>query len=125
MDESSLKLSVTEKVAKEMAREDPAKTANWINSLPDGKSKIAAMNQLAEMWTRQDPASTAEWINQLPASENTDPLIETLVNKVHKSDPQGALTWAETISILIGENTWSKKVEKVLRKQDHSEGKSD
>jgi hypothetical protein len=125
MDESSLKLSVTEKVAKEMAREDPAKTANWINSLPEGKSKIAAMNQLAEMWTRQDPAATAEWINQLPASENTDPLIETLVNKVHKSDPQGALTWAETISNPDRRKHMIEKVEKVLRKQEDSEKKSD
>jgi len=125
MDESSLKLSVTEKVAKEMAREDPAKTAIWINSLPDGKSKKAAKIQLAEMWTRQDPASTAEWINQLPASENTDPLIETLVNKVHKSDPQGALTWAKTISNPSRRKHMVEKVEKVLRKLEDSEKKTD
>jgi hypothetical protein len=47
---------------------DPAQTANWVSTIPAGKTRDGAVDLLAREWKKTDSAGAENWIKQLPES---------------------------------------------------------
>lgn len=49
--------------------EDPRAAGAWVQSLPAGRSREAAVKYLVETWNRYDPDASARWVSGLPAED--------------------------------------------------------
>ena len=59
MEESEIKVAVSEDVSREMARKDVLEAAEWANSLPEGNSKYKAVEEIVKQWAKGGSAQAA------------------------------------------------------------------
>jgi hypothetical protein len=87
----------TQTVISNMARNDPAYAAQWVDRFPEGKLKEQAQSSLISQWSHSDPAAAATWMSSIPAGDNRERIVQNFVNSVAYQDPKLAWTWAQTI----------------------------
>ncbi|MFZ9064962.1 MAG: hypothetical protein ACO22U_15090, partial [bacterium] len=97
MDESEVKVRVSEDVAEKWAKDSPVEAAEWVSKMPEGEARSESMEEVVTQWARKDPIATAEWLNQFPSGELMDEPIQRFVREVARKDPDTALTWAQSI----------------------------
>lgn len=53
--------------AVQLSVNDPAAATSWINTLPEGDSKLWARKNVAANWNQYDPKAVTQWVKTLPA----------------------------------------------------------
>ena len=56
-------------LASRWGSEDPVAAGDWVDSLPEGESRLWAARNLARNWAEYDPEGAAGWVSELPAAE--------------------------------------------------------
>ena len=54
MEESEVKVQVSEDVAKRWARESPVEAAEWVSQMPEGEARSESMEEVVTQWARKD-----------------------------------------------------------------------
>ena len=65
--------------ALDLMKTDPARASAWVNSLPEGNTRLWAKKNLASNWNNYDPVGVQKWLNSQPANEQQ--AIETFLKK--------------------------------------------
>ena len=61
MEDSAIKVAVSEDVAREMAKQNPEKAGVWTLNLPDGDSRQKALEQVSKVWRKRP--SRYRWVD--------------------------------------------------------------
>ena len=80
-----------------MAEKDIGAAKTWVQDLPNGKAKDAAIHQLVEHWVVEDAESASAWIKELPPGDGRDAAALQLSDKILRRDPAAALEWVRSI----------------------------
>lgn len=85
-------------VANEALRKDgPEVAAIWVNSLPDGEAKGAAMRRVTQEYARKDPAAAAAWAESYADQPYAAPAIGEISEEWAETDAAAATAWLETL----------------------------
>jgi hypothetical protein len=84
-------------VASILAKGDPAASAKWAASLPEGAGRDAAYGAVVREWARRDVASSAKWLDEIPKGSSRDAAVAAFVGRTSIQDPQAATAWAMTM----------------------------
>lgn len=85
-------------VANEALREGGAESASmWVETLPDGPQKGAAMRRVTESYVRDDPAAAAAWAGQFADQDYAVRAIAEIGDEWSEDSPQDAIGWIETL----------------------------
>ncbi len=84
-------------VASILAKGDPAASAKWAASLPEGAGRDAAYSAVVREWARRDVASSAKWLDEIPKGSSRDAAVAAFVGRTSIQDPQAATAWAMTM----------------------------
>lgn len=93
--------SVAEEWVKQTVLDSPEvvnEAMNWIESLPDGPVKEAALGRALRTWAHHQPNEAGAYLGQLPESGAKDQAIKAFSLQVMRADPEAAVRWASTIS---------------------------
>lgn len=85
-DEVLLIGNITEK----LALNDPAATADWILSLPEGKTREMGAQTVAWRWVLKDPEAAVAWLEHFPAGKARNGAIVTAIGHVVEEYPEKA-----------------------------------
>lgn len=82
------------------ASQDPAETANWLQTLPDDDPIRYRENTttLMKVWTETDSIAASAWLSEQPLGAERDAAIVGFAETIQKFEPEAAATWADTIS---------------------------
>ena len=84
-------------VASLLAKGDPASSAKWAASLPEGAGRDAAYGAVVREWARRDVAASAKWLDEIPNGSSRDTAVAAFVGRTSIQDPQAATAWAMTM----------------------------
>ncbi len=98
LNDESLRNGMLVTLVSRVARDDPAGTATWVQTLPAGEGRERAMTELINRWSDQDLAGAAAFLNQYPPSPETDGARQRLAETAVRNDPQSAIAWAGSIT---------------------------
>ena len=98
IDDQNLKDRALQPLAANWAKQDPAGTADWLATLPEGEGKTLAYGNVANAWARADPGAAREWIENLEPSAPRDTAIAHYVGIYGGSDPKNSLKLAQSIT---------------------------
>ena len=73
------------------------KTSVWVESLPEGPAKDAALHRVAQSWAGQDVAASMKWMRGLPESRTRDIVILTLCEQLGDVYPKELSPWVAEI----------------------------
>jgi hypothetical protein len=96
--DEALRNSMIRQLAGRMANDDPQKALSWVNSLPAGTAKSAALADAVSEWAQQDAAAAATYMTTLPTGPETDAPRARFALSVVRTDPAGAVAWANSIT---------------------------
>ena len=65
-------VSFLPRIARSWSHHEPAKTLDWVLSLPESDDRAHALNRVARNWIRRDEASLAVWLQDHVGEEWTD-----------------------------------------------------
>ena len=68
----------------------PEEAANFVASLPAGKTQNSAAVNVLLSWSTADPASAGNWVAQFPESDLRNEAMRVLLNSWAQNDPTGA-----------------------------------
>lgn len=82
------------------AENDPAATADWLQSLTaeDPLNLTRNNTTLMEVWTRTDSIAASTWLNEQPPGPRRDAAIAGFAASIQSFEPAAAAAWADTIS---------------------------
>lgn len=84
-----LQAGAIRRMAENLARTDPAGTADWLASNP-GEAATGAMDNVLGTWARQDMDAAKNYYQSLPAGELRSSALRGISNQLAMSDPQAA-----------------------------------
>lgn len=84
-------------LAAQLASQDPAEVARWVEGLPTGPAQTHAAAGLVQEWTNREPRAAAQWIESLPAGQLRDAGTTALAVKMVQADPDASAAWVESI----------------------------
>ncbi|MFT4548283.1 MAG: hypothetical protein ACI8XO_001948 [Verrucomicrobiales bacterium] len=90
--DGDLKSAAFDRVAENLARNDPASAAAWVAEHANEDYSSRAVREVAEEFGRTDPAAAIKWAEALPEERQADALRETL-EEWTRSDPTAASTY--------------------------------
>jgi hypothetical protein len=77
-----------------------AKSAiNWVNSLPEGFPKDAALRDIYFVWVHLDPAGISSMVQKLPPGDTKNALIINVAGDWAALDASNAVKWAEALPV--------------------------
>ena len=82
------------------AADDPAGTAEWLQTLPESDPFQSTTNatRVMQVWTETDSIAASTWLSELPLSPERDAAIVGFAETIQRFEPGAAATWASTIS---------------------------
>lgn len=85
-------------VANEALRDGGHETAShWVESLPDGAQKGAAMRRVVDSYVREDPAAAAAWVEQFADQEFAASAIAEIGDEWAEDEPETAVSWISSL----------------------------
>jgi hypothetical protein len=83
-----------------LARNDPARAANWFDNLPEGDplKNDAASQALLQEWTRSDSVAASVWLSEKTPGPQRDAAINGFVQSIKAHAPEAAATWSNAMS---------------------------
>ncbi len=88
---------VARQLARVLVEHDAEATANWAQSLPEGKARTQVLDMVTNRWSLQNPGAMAQWLEQQPAGADRDLLLKGFAPRVAMADAPGAAQWVEQI----------------------------
>ena len=89
---------LTANIARSGADHDPARVAQWLDSLPPGSDTTKAVGPLLEKWVPKDAAAAAKWVEAQPAGPRREAALQAYTRAAAASDPAAAAEWAAAIA---------------------------
>ena len=65
MDESEVKVRVSEDVAEKWAKDSPVEAAEWVSKMPEGEARSESMEEVVTQWARKDPDTALTWAQSI------------------------------------------------------------
>lgn len=90
--------AILQKISRSWIRQDGEKAAQWMEALPDGKTKNEAMKQLGAAWSEHDATRSNAWLKSLPQDSARWSATQGIASSTIDNDPDTALTLVRTIS---------------------------
>ncbi|GAA5484167.1 hypothetical protein [Haloferula sargassicola] len=85
-------------VANEAIRSGGPETASrWVDSLPDGPQKGAAMRRVTDSYVREDPTAAAAWVEQFAGQDFAVSAIAEVGDEWAERAPAEAVDWIESL----------------------------
>lgn len=77
-------------IALEQVRQNPQTAALWIQGLPEGSLRVAAIEETSRNWSLADPQATANWaLTDLTSPEEVTQALNTFLPEWTRNDPDG------------------------------------
>ena len=73
--------------------------ANWLDSLPQGKSRDLAVQSFSVMLARNDPASAISWLDTIQDNNIWQGAAQSLAFQWMQIDPVAAKAWVDQSSL--------------------------
>ncbi len=77
--------------------DNPRAAADWLATLPDGRSREEGTVALLDRWFEADPDSVGDYLNDQPSSPFLDQAVDKYARSAAEDDPEAAITWSESI----------------------------
>jgi len=84
-------------MAGQWARYEPEKTAQWVQSLPEGPLRSQALIGLGESWAEVDSPKAAQFAVQLPAGEQRQLALKQAISNWIVTAPSEASDWVDKL----------------------------
>jgi hypothetical protein len=83
-------------MAGQWARHEPEKTAQWVQSLPEGTLRNQALIGLGESWGEVDPPKAADFAAKLPPGAQRQLALKQAIANWIVTDPAKASSWVDS-----------------------------
>lgn len=84
-------------MAGQWARYEPEKTAQWVQTLPEGPLRNQALVGLGESWGEVDPPKAASFAVQLPSGEQRQLALKQAISNWIMTAPEEASNWVDKL----------------------------
>ncbi len=89
--------TIATQLAQIAAKEDPAKAAGWLSSLPSGVDLTGATTAIVSQWYSQQPDALSQWAAALPPGKLRDTAVSGLIGRAAQQDPAEAAGYLDSI----------------------------
>lgn len=93
------KVQLSESVASELAKLDPAGAAAWVDSIADSRARSSAIEGLASTWSERDLLGAVAWVNSITGVDRQTAAVKVVQNYAEK-DAVEAAVWMDS---MVGE----------------------
>jgi hypothetical protein len=87
--------NATANVAKSWLQQDPNAASQWVDTLPQGSAKDAAINQIITSVGTNDPASAFTWATSISDPTARDAQVVNVATQWSKQNPTAAANAAQ------------------------------
>ncbi|HEY2343375.1 MAG TPA: hypothetical protein VGH90_10115, partial [Chthoniobacteraceae bacterium] len=102
------RLEVEREISRKWTWRDPEAAAQWIQTLPDGDDRDAAVSGLAACIQDEDSEQAGDWIGEIKNAEQRKSAAKVLVDKWGAQDSASARTWLQSLSGV--DEAWKAKI---------------
>lgn len=74
----------------QLIRQDPAKAAAFLSTLPASNQTTNHFSQLASQWAQQDLEAARKWVESLPAGQTREQAMNGIIGTIARTDPAKA-----------------------------------
>ncbi len=88
---------VVEEISRRWTTRDPQGAAEWIQTLPPGDNRDAALSGLVGDLQSEEPVRASEWISEFTGKQHRTDAAAALLESWKKQDLAGARAWLESL----------------------------
>jgi hypothetical protein len=97
--EGELRTDVMQRLVKDWAENDAAAAGKFLEGLPAGKSREAAVNAYIAGLAMQSPESAAPFVSQIADEDQRFSSAQIVARSYLRSDPAGYAKWLATLQL--------------------------
>ena len=101
-------------LGRQYAEQDPVGATAWLEKLPEGRSRDAAVGSFADALAASEPDVAAKWVETVSDENMRNSRMQMIAQRWMDTDPAAARPWIERSSIPADAKNW------LLNRQDGS-----